>query len=138
MIIERLTAGEAVGQAARAAGISRAVAYTWKTEDNEFSSAWNDAVEEGIDMLETIAYRRAVEGNDGLLTMYLKCRRAERWNPQTVERHIIDGRNVNQPITLQEALSEMTRLGLPVPAIECDYVEIEAKPKPKSDNDDPV
>src|SRR4029077_16060819 len=113
-IIERLTAGDAVAQSARAAGISRAEAYNWKREDREFSAAWDDAVEEGIDMLETIAYRRAIEGNDGLLTMYLKCRRAEKWNPQTVERHIIDER-ANQPITLQEALAEMMRLGLPMP-----------------------
>jgi hypothetical protein len=68
-IIERLIAGDAVGQSARAAGISRAEAYTWKNEDSKFSAAWDDAVEEGIDMLETIAYRRAVEGSDGLLTL---------------------------------------------------------------------
>jgi hypothetical protein len=96
-IIERLTAGEAVAQAARAAGISRAVAYTWKIEDSKFSAAWDDAVDEGIDMLETIAYRRAVDGNDGLLTMYLKCRRPEKWNPQAVAHHIIDERNANVP-----------------------------------------
>jgi hypothetical protein len=71
-MLERLTAGEAVGQSARAAGVSRAVAYTWKNEDSEFSAAWDDAVDEGIDMLETIAYRRAIEGSDGLLSMYLR------------------------------------------------------------------
>jgi hypothetical protein len=80
-ILERLIAGDAVAQAARAAGISRMEAYRWKNEDSEFSAAWDDAVDEGIDLLETIAYRRAVEGNDSLLTMYLKCRRPEKWNP---------------------------------------------------------
>jgi hypothetical protein len=137
-IIERLTAGDAVAQAARAACISRAEAYRWKHEDSKFSAAWDDAVEEGIDMLETIAYRRAIDGNDGLLTLYLKCRRSEKWNPQVVERHIIDERNANRPVTLQEALAEMMRLGLPMPALECDYVEIESSATSSKSDDDPV
>jgi hypothetical protein len=123
-IIERLTAGDAVAQAARAAGISRAEAYTWKNEDTEFSAAWDDAVEEGIDMLETVAYRRAIEGSDGLLTLYLKCRRSERWNP---ERQLANNTLSVQVTTFYDAMSRIERLGLPVPLIEYDEFEEDNK-----------
>lgn len=119
-IIERLTAGDAVAQAARAAEISRAEAYRWKTEDSEFSTAWDDAVEEGLDQLETVAYQRAMDGNDGLLTMYLKCRRPEKWNPDRQAAHNTLSVQVN---TFHDALSRCERLGLPAPLIEYDEFE---------------
>ena len=75
LIIERLAAGDAVTQAARAANIGRNEAYTWRREDETFAAAWDEAVEEGLDMLESVGYRRAIDSSDGLLTMYLKCRR---------------------------------------------------------------
>jgi hypothetical protein len=112
---------EAVAQAVRAAGISRAEAYTWKNEDSEFSAAWDDAVEKGIDMLETIAYRRAIDGSDGLLTMYLKCRRPEKWNP---DKQPPVNNTLNLKVTtLFDSLRRIEQLGLPPPEIEYDEFE---------------
>ena len=71
-------------------------------------------------MLETIAYRRAVDGNDSLLTMYLKCRRPEKWNPDRQVAHNTLSVQVN---TFHDALSRCEQLGLPVPLIEYDEFE---------------
>ena len=43
-----------------------------------------------------------------------------------MEHHINENRNTNQ-ISLQEAMEEITRLGLPMPLLECDYVEINSE-----------
>lgn len=79
--IEGRDASRSGPKVVRAAKISKTEAYSWRREDEEFLKAWDDAVEDGLDMLETTVYRRAIDGSDGLLTMYLKCRRPEKWNP---------------------------------------------------------
>ena len=105
-------------QAVRAARISKNEAYTWRREDEQFAKAWDDAVEEGIDMLETTAYRRAIDGSDGLLTMYLKCRRPEKWNP---DKQPAPNDTVNLKITtFYDAITRVENLGLSPPSIEYD------------------
>lgn len=47
---------------ARAVGLSRARAYTLKYQDEKFSKAWDDAIEESIDLLLEEARRRAEDG----------------------------------------------------------------------------
>ena len=121
IILERLMAGDAVAQAARAAGISRNEAYEWKHEDLDFAVAWDNAVEEGVDMLETIAYRRAIDSSDGLLTLYLKCRRPEKWNPDS-QPSVNNTLNL-KVTTLFDALRRIEHLGLPAPDIEYDEFE---------------
>ncbi len=44
------------------AGLTRSRAYQWRTEDEAFAKAWDEAVEEGTDRMEDEAYRRAVQG----------------------------------------------------------------------------
>jgi hypothetical protein len=47
---------------ARAAGISRQCAYQRKAECDEFSSAWDDAIEQAVDLLQAAAWQRAMAG----------------------------------------------------------------------------
>ncbi len=42
--------------------ISKTAAYEWKSNDADFSTAWNDAVERTLELMEQEAYRRAVRG----------------------------------------------------------------------------
>ncbi len=51
-----------VSRACRAAGISRQTAYEYRKTDDAFSAAWEDAIEEAVEDLETEARRRALEG----------------------------------------------------------------------------
>lgn len=69
-----------VRKASKRAGISRMTAYRWKGDDEEFSKAWDDAIEEGTDCLEEIAAARAMRGkSDTLLIFLLKGRRPEKY-----------------------------------------------------------
>jgi hypothetical protein len=43
--------------------MTRSSAYLWRERDEDFRKAWDEAVEEGTDLLEDEAKRRAVEGS---------------------------------------------------------------------------
>jgi hypothetical protein len=51
-----------VAAACRAAGVERATAY--RDRDPRFAAAWDEAAEDGTDLLELECRRRAVEGVD--------------------------------------------------------------------------
>lgn len=91
--LSALTQSGVVTDAARGAGVSRDLLYTWRQRDPKFAAAWEDAWEAGTDRMEAEAIRRAVEGveepifqggvevgkrriySDGLLKFLLQCRR---------------------------------------------------------------
>lgn len=73
--VERLTRGETITAASKAAGVCRKTAYNWRDSDKEFAEAWDDAIEVGTEKLETEATRRALDGSDTLLIFLLKARR---------------------------------------------------------------
>lgn len=50
--------------AARAGGVSRRRAYQVRDEEPDFAKLWDDALQEGIDLLEHEAQRRAFEGTN--------------------------------------------------------------------------
>lgn len=72
---EHLVKGQTITAAAKAAGICRRTAYSWRESDKTFAEAWDDALEIGTEKLETEATRRALEGSDTLLIFLLKARR---------------------------------------------------------------
>lgn len=75
VFVEQLVKGETITAAAKAAGICRRTAYSWREWDKEFAEAWDDALEIGTEKLEAEATRRALEGSDTLLIFLLKARR---------------------------------------------------------------
>lgn len=46
--------------------------YRWRHADPDFAREWDDAWEQGADLLEQVAYERAVNGSDQLLIFLLK------------------------------------------------------------------
>jgi hypothetical protein len=56
--------GLSVTGAASAAGIGRRTAYQWRAADPTFGQAWDLAIESGTDLLEDVAWKRAVTGNE--------------------------------------------------------------------------
>lgn len=93
--------------AAERCGRSRATVYRWKREDQEFSDAWDDALEAGTDRLEAEAIRRGFEGiekpvfykgnivghireySDTMLAMQLNARRPEKYRVN--HKHVHSG-----------------------------------------------
>jgi hypothetical protein len=62
--LDGLGNGLSVTGSASAAGIGRRTAYQWRAADLEFAQAWDLAVESGTDLLEDVAWQRAVRGNE--------------------------------------------------------------------------
>lgn len=155
-MLEALASGMSPTPAARAAGVGRSTAYLWRQSDPDFAAKWDEAVADGIDLLEEEVRRRAVDGvnerpiyhrgvqvgeikdySDKLLIFLLKTRRPEVYAPS---------RNANRPagfarsyeasekvkrkvVSSEEALARLKELGLPMPVIEGDYEEPDAPPE---------
>ena len=64
--------GASVVEAARWAGIPRAIVYRWRRSDPDFAQAWNDPRDKVVRGLEFEAFKRAIHGNDRLLVFLLK------------------------------------------------------------------
>ena len=83
--------------ACRQAGIARRTAYDWREADEGFARKWDDAIYEGVDLLEAELHKQAFEGverpvyykgeqvgtwrfySDALAMLLLKAHRPERY-----------------------------------------------------------
>lgn len=92
-----LRATGSVSKAARAADVSRRVAYGWRKHDPTFRELWDEAMEHAVDLLEETAWTRAVDGverpvfyrgerigtersySDRMLELLLKAHRTDRF-----------------------------------------------------------
>lgn len=97
IFLQSLASGDTISMAAHKAGVTRRVAYNLRQRDDAFAEAWNQAYEDGADVLEQEALRRAVHGtlkpvyqqgqqvgeireySDNLLILLLKGRKPERY-----------------------------------------------------------
>jgi hypothetical protein len=64
IFLENLAKGVSVTGSAIAAGLARASVYEWRDDDPEFAEEWDDAVEQGTDLLEDEVRRRSTQGVD--------------------------------------------------------------------------
>ena len=65
--------------AAHAAQIDRNAPYAARRRNPVFAQQWDAAIEDGIQMLEAEARRRAIKGSDLLMIFLLKAHRPERY-----------------------------------------------------------
>jgi len=115
-----------VTYAATRAGVTRRTAYNHRDADPEFAAAWDDAIEEGMDLVELEAHRRAVHGveepvfymgtiagyvtkySDTLMGRLLQAYRPEKFSEKHQHQHtpadpvkqaleVIDGTTVGPP-----------------------------------------
>jgi hypothetical protein len=121
--LAQLEKGRSPGVAARNIKIARCTAYGWRKTDQEFDAAWRDAVETGLDVLETSVYDSALAGNSSNAQFMLKHRRREVYGNFD---NASNKSNLVLNISLQEHLKQLERLGLPVPQLEGDYDDVES------------
>ena len=99
--------GQSISDACKASNVARRTAYNWRDSDKDFAAEWDDALDEGSDLLEDEAKRRAVDGvdepvfyqgqevarvkkySDTLLMFLLKGRRPEKFK----DRHELMGKD---------------------------------------------
>jgi hypothetical protein len=70
--LEALRTVPVVRIACERAGISRKTAYAWRGQDPSFRQQWDEALEDGIDVLEATGHQRARQGSDRLLMFLLR------------------------------------------------------------------
>lgn len=119
VVLRELSKGMTVKEACDAAGVGRTTVFEWKARDEEFARLWDQALEDGVDLLEAEARRRGRDGidrgiyhagervdterhySDSLLTMMLKGRRAAVYNTDRVEHSGKDGGPIIQSLTVE-------------------------------------
>jgi hypothetical protein len=62
VFLSAVSEGATIGEAALEAGVNRKTVYRWKESDAEFAEAWDESLEEGTELLEREAVRRAIHG----------------------------------------------------------------------------
>lgn len=62
LFLEALADTVNVALACKRAGVPRRTVYEWRERDAEFDRRWQEALDEGIDLLEAELHRRAFEG----------------------------------------------------------------------------
>jgi len=67
-------------ESAEAVGLCRQVFFDWKNKDPGFAEEWEKAYQEGTEVLEKEAERRAFAGSDTLLIFLLKARDREKYS----------------------------------------------------------
>jgi len=98
--IAALTAQGTVFHAAQAAGISRQTAYRWQRDDPEFADQWDEAIENAVDVVESVIYQKALSGDVIAAIFYLKAQR-----PKFRDRLNIDVEQVKSEI--QERVAQL-------------------------------
>jgi hypothetical protein len=115
--LAKLAAGYSIAAACRAERIGRRTAYDWRERDEDFAKAWDAAIEEGSDILEDEARRRAHDGvtkpvyqggalvgvvreySDTLLIFLLKARRPQKFRDNVKV-------DVSGKLTLEQLVTE--------------------------------
>lgn len=87
IFLDALRATYSVHHAARAAGICRSTAYNWRREDSEFAQAWEDALEDAVDVLEQSMFERALGGDTTAGIFLLKGMRPEKYKARVASEH---------------------------------------------------
>ena len=99
--------GDSVQNAANVAGVARGTVYRWKQESEDFATAWDEALDSGVDRLEDEAYRRAMDGSDTLLIFLLKSKRPKVYSEkQRLEHSGPDGGAIQTQDTTQRDAQE--------------------------------
>jgi len=98
------------------AGVSRCTAYTHRAKDAAFAADWEEAIQDGVDMLEMEANRRAAHGvdrpiyfqgtridtvkdfSDNLLMFLLKAYRPEKFRDNFDLTRLVEAQRGNVPI----------------------------------------
>lgn len=130
-----LAGGSSVTAAASKASIPKRTMYDWRSSDEEFKAAWDDALDSGSDILEDEAFRRAHDGveepviaqgrmvrnedgsslkvrkySDTLMLTLLKARRPEKYRERITQETKLEVKGVDEQFgSLIKALDDAGR-----------------------------
>lgn len=134
--LDTLRKGHSVSASARVARFDRSNAYRMQEADVEFAAAWEVAIQEGTDVLEDEAHRRAVLGtldpvfykgkkignrveySDTLIVFLLKARRPDKYREQVNFRHSGNDASADDGGPINALLRSIDGLGRHLPGTE--------------------
>lgn len=96
-----------VSWAARVSRLSKDTLYFWRAEDEQFRAKWDQALVEGIDVLEGQVMKRALQSSDTLAIFLLKAHLPGKYNPAS-RAQVEDMMRSNQ--TFKSFLAAVTTL----------------------------
>jgi len=79
--------GLTVTRACIEAEVAFSTVHSWRTHDPEFKAKWDEAIEQGTDLLQDVATQRALAGSDTLLMFLLRMRRPEKYRRSAEDQH---------------------------------------------------
>lgn len=85
--IEILSQSCNVTLACKGAGVDRTNAYIHRKEIPDFARAWDDAIEQAVDILEAEAWQRARKQSDVLMIFLLKAHKPEKYREKVNLHH---------------------------------------------------
>jgi hypothetical protein len=83
-VLDAISQGLTIAEAARAAGMARNTVSEWRADDPVFAREFEEAYAAGTDVWEQEARRRAFDQSDVLLIFMLKARDPARFNRKTL------------------------------------------------------
>jgi transcriptional regulator with XRE-family HTH domain len=97
-ILDAISQGLTIAEAARAAGMVRNTIAEWRRDDAEFSAAFEAAYADGTDVWEQEGRRRAWDGDTALFIFLLKARDPQRFN----RKMLAIGGDVDNPLIVHQ------------------------------------
>ena len=85
--IDALAKRPCVAHACRSAKVSRATAYRWREESEDFAAQWDAALEDALDAAEKAAWDRGLKASDTLLIFMLKAHRPDKYREKVQHEH---------------------------------------------------
>jgi len=79
LFLEKMRTSGNVRLSCTAAGIGRTTVYRWRRKWATFAAEWDEAMEDACDVLEGVAWKRAIKMSDRLLMFLLKAHRPDRY-----------------------------------------------------------
>ena len=102
--------------ACEGAHVSRFAAYDWRQRDQGFRAQWDEALQDGIDVLEGEARRRALGGSDRLLEFLLRGQRPDVYRDPPAQQNVLVNQNQSRGMTLADIMSGVKALPEEEPA----------------------
>lgn len=117
--------------ASSVAGVGRATAYEHRAAYPEFAAAWDDAIEEAVEALETEARRRAMEGVEQPIVSNGEIIATTRRYSDTLTIFLL---KAHRPQRYRDVVAvDHTTAGMPLGFVPVTEVIIEREPDPPAD-----
>ncbi len=123
VFLDKLRNSGNVRASCKAASIPRSTVYDWRDKWVTFAGEWDDAIDDACDILEGVAWKRAVESSDRLLMFLLKAHRPDKFKERTsTEVTGKDGGAITVGVThIDDAIEqELARLAEPAKTSDAD------------------